>query len=208
LEDITLRALKVLHEVNYIACEDTRETMKLLNHFEIHKTLISYHQHSKLSKIDKIIGLLTAGENVALVSDAGTPSISDPGEVLIKQCLEAKIEVVAIPGVTAAITALSVSGLPTAEFVFIGFLPHKKGRQTKLKEIAEEKRTTILYESPHRIKKLLKELLEFVGDRNVAIGREMTKKFETVYRGKVSEVEKEIKELGEFVVIIEGKNGK
>jgi 16S rRNA (cytidine1402-2'-O)-methyltransferase len=182
--------------------------MKLLNHFEIHKTLISYHQHSKLSKIDKIIGLLTAGENVALVSDAGTPSISDPGEVLIKQCLEAKIEVVAIPGVTAAITALSVSGLPTAEFVFIGFLPHKKGRQTKLKEIAEEKRTTILYESPHRIKKLLKELLEFVGDRNVAIGREMTKKFETVYRGKVSEVEKEIKELGEFVVIIEGKNGK
>jgi 16S rRNA (cytidine1402-2'-O)-methyltransferase len=202
LDDITLRAVKVLTEVDYIACEDTRQTLKLLNHFEIHKSLISYHQHSKISKIDKIIELLKDEKNIAAVSDAGTPGISDPGEVLISKALEEGIEVVPIPGATAVITALTASGITAKEFVFMGFLPNKKGRQTKLKEIAGEKRTIVLYESPHRIKKLLKELLEFVGDRNIAVGRELTKKFETIYRGKVSEVINEVKELGEFVVVI------
>lgn len=206
LGDITLRALETLKSVDLIACEDTRHTLNLLNHFEIKKPLISYHQHSKAPKVDKIIDELLSGKEVAVVTDAGTPGISDPGEILIKAAIENGIEVIPIPGVSAAITALSISGLNTDEFVFVGFLPHKKGRQTKLKEIALEKRTIILYESPYRIKKLLGELLEFVGDREVAVCRELTKKFEEITRGKISEVSDKIKEKGEFVVILEGKN--
>jgi 16S rRNA (cytidine1402-2'-O)-methyltransferase len=204
LGDITLRALETLKEVDIIACEDTRHSMQLLNRFEIKKPLVSYHQHSRDSKVEQIISSLNEDKNVALVTDAGTPGIGDPGEYLIRAALEAGVEIVPIPGVSAAITALSISGLSTDEFVFIGFLPHKKGRQTKLKEIALEKRTIILYESPFRIKKLLAELLEFVGDRNVSVSRELTKKFEETYRGKISEVMDEIKEKGEFVVILDG----
>jgi len=208
LGDITLRALETLKSVDMIACEDTRHTLGLLNHFEIKKPLISYHQHSKDSKIEQIISTILEGGNVAIVTDAGTPGVSDPGEFLIRSAIENKIEVEPIPGVSAAITALSISGLSTDEFVFIGFLPHKKGRQTKLKELATINRTIILYESPFRIAKLLNELLEFVGDRRVAVCRELTKKFEQTYRGKISEVLPEIKEKGEFVVIIEGNNEK
>ena len=206
LGDITLRALEILKNVDIIACEDTRHTLGLLNHFEIKKPLISYHQHSKDSKVEQIIDTILDGQNVAIVTDAGTPGISDPGEYLIKKAIENNIEIEPIPGVSAAITALSISGLPTDEFIFIGFLPHKKGRQTKLKEIAKENRTIILYESPFRIKKLLGELLEFVGDREVSISRELTKKFEETYRGKISEVSLRVKEKGEFVVVIEGIN--
>ncbi len=205
LADITLRALETLKSVDMIACEDTRHSLQLLNHFEIKKPLISYHQHSKDSKVEQIIDSILSGKDVAVVTDAGTPGISDPGEALIREAIENQIEVVPIPGVSAAITALSVSGLNTDEFVFIGFLPHKKGRQTKLKEIALENRTIILYESPFRIRRLLTELLEFVGDRRVAVCRELTKKFEEVYRGRVSDVLSQLKEKGEFVVILEGK---
>ena len=204
LGDITLRALETLKSVDVIACEDTRHTLGLLNHFEIKKPLVSYHQHSKDSKVEQIISTILEDKNVAIVTDAGTPGVSDPGEFLIRSAIENKIEVEPIPGVSAAITALSISGLSTEEFVFIGFLPHKKGRQTKLREIATEKRTIILYESPFRIVKLLNELLEFVGDRRVAVCRELTKKFEQTYRGKISEILPEIKEKGEFVVILEG----
>lgn len=208
LGDVTLRALETLKNVDIIACEDTRHTLQLLNHFEIKKPLVSYHQHSKDSQIEQIISSILEGKNVAVVTDAGTPGISDPGEILIREALKNDIEIEPIPGVSAAITALSISGLSTDEFVFIGFLPHKKGRQTKLRELATINRTIILYESPFRIVKLLKELLEFVGDRQVSVSRELTKKFEATYRGKISEILPEIKEKGEFVVIIEGSHEK
>jgi 16S rRNA (cytidine1402-2'-O)-methyltransferase len=188
--------------VDIIACEDTRHTLQLLNHFEIKKPLVSYHQHSKIGKIEQIISSILEGKNVAVVTDAGTPGISDPGEILIREAIKNEIKVEPIPGVSAAITALSISGLPTDEFIFIGFLPHKKGRQTKLKELATLNRTIILYESPFRIIKLLNELLEFVGDRQVAVSRELTKKFEETYRGKISEIIPKIKEKGEFVVVL------
>lgn len=205
LEDITLRALRILKEVDYIACEDTRHTKILLDHFDIKKPLISYFQHSKLAKIDKIIDLLKEGKDIALVTDAGTPGISDPGGFLVNRItreLDIQVEIIAIPGANAAISALSISGFNIDEFVFYGFLPHKKGRQTKLKEISEEKKVIVLYESPHRIKKLLSEILEFVGDREIVVCRELTKKFEEIYRGKVSEVLEQVKEKGEFVIII------
>jgi 16S rRNA (cytidine1402-2'-O)-methyltransferase len=205
LSDITFRALETLKSVDIIACEDTRHTLQLLNHFEIKRPLISYHQHSKNDKVEQIIDSILEGKNVAVVTDAGTPGISDPGEVLVKAAIGSGIEVVPIPGVSAAVTALSISGIRSDEFVFVGFLPHKKGRQTKLKEVALEKRTIILYESPFRIHKLLNELLEFCGDREVAICRELTKKFEEIYRGKISEIPSSVKEKGEFVVVMEGK---
>lgn len=208
LGDITLRAIETLKQADVIACEDTRHTLQLLNHLNIKKPLISYHQHSGKIKVDKIIEKIEAGESVALVSDAGTPGISDPGEFLIAQAIGRGIEVESIPGPSAATCALVISGLETGEFVFYGFLPHKKGRQTKLKELAIEKRTVIIYESPYRIKKLLGELLEYCGDRNVSVSRELTKKFEETYRGKITEVSPKIKEKGEFVVIMDGSNEK
>lgn len=204
LSDITFRAVETLKLVDAIACEDTRHTLILLNHYEIRKPLISYHQHSGKLKVDKLVCMLKEDNNLALVTDAGTPGISDPGTIIIEEAMREGIEVIPIPGVSAAITALSISGLPTNEFVFIGFLPHKKGRQTKIHEIAGEKKTTVLYESPYRIKKLLRELEEACGDREIAVCRELTKKFETIYRGKISEIEDNIKEKGEFVVILEG----
>lgn len=206
LEDITLRAIETLKDVDVIACEDTRVTRKLLDRYKIKARTISYHQHSKIQKLDYIISILKEEQNVALVSDAGTPGISDPGGELVKEAHKQNINVVPIVGVSALSGALSISGINTQELVFYGFLPHKKGRQTKLKEIAEEKRAIVLYESVHRIKKLMNQLLEFVGDREVCVCRELTKKFETIYKGKISEITDKIVEKGEFVVIIEGKD--
>ena len=203
LGDITLRAIETLKEVDLIACEDTRHTLKLLNHFEIKKPLISFHQHSKIQKVEQIISSINSGQKVALVTDAGTPGISDPGQVLISAAHEDNIRVIPIPGVSALTALVSVSGLKNSEFEFIGFLPHKKGRQTKLKEIAQSHMPVIIYESPYRIKKLLNELLVAVGDQKIVVGREITKKFEEIYRGKISSVLPTIKEKGEFVLIIE-----
>ena len=205
LGDITFRAVEILKSVDMIACEDTRHSQKLLNHFEIKKPLISFHQYSGNLKVEKLINILKEGKNIALLSDAGTPGISDPGFKIIKSAIDSDVNIIPIPGVSAAITALSVSGLDTNEFIFVGFLPHKKGRQTKLKELALEKRTIILYESPFRIKKLLDELLEFLGDREVCVCRELTKKFEENIRGKIMDIQLKIKDKGEFTVIVEGK---
>ena len=208
--DITFRAIEILKEVDLILCEDTRETKKILQKYAINKPTMSYHTQSKLAKIDKIFELLEEGKNLALVSDAGTPTISDPGAVLIskiKENFKDKVEVIPIPGATAVIAALSASGLPTHEFTFLGFLPHKKGRLTKLKEIALSKYPVVLYESPHRIIKLLKELNEHVPNANILLGRELTKKFEQIIEGTPAELLSSFNSTpatvrGEFVLII------
>ncbi|MFA6296410.1 MAG: 16S rRNA (cytidine(1402)-2'-O)-methyltransferase [Patescibacteria group bacterium] len=202
LKDITLRALEILKSVDLIACEDTRVTSKLLARYEISKTLISYHQYSKLQKIDLLINELKNGKNIALVSDAGTPTISDPGDVLVNEAYKNNIKVISIPGVSACISAISISGFNTNEFVFLGFLPKKKGRETMFKSLQTEKRLIIFYESPFRIKKTLNDILEKLGDKEVFVARELTKMFEEVYRGKVSEIMDKVKEKGEFVVVI------
>jgi 16S rRNA (cytidine1402-2'-O)-methyltransferase len=205
LEDITLRALRILKEVDLIACEDTRRTGILLEHYQIQKPLISFHQHSKLQKIDFIIGKLKNGENIALVTDAGTPGISDPGGVLIAEAIKHKIEVDAIPGPDAITTILSCSGIPVEKYLFLGFLPKKKGRETTLKLIADLAFPVVLFESPHRIIKTLRDVQEKVGDREVIIGRELTKKFQEIYRGKISEILPRIREQGEFVLVIKNE---
>jgi 16S rRNA (cytidine1402-2'-O)-methyltransferase len=179
--DITLRAIEVLKSVDLILCEDTRQTKKLLDKYNIDRPTMSYHAQSKLAKTDKILKLLEEGKDLALVSDAGTPGISDPGAMLvaeIKENLKDIVLVVPIPGVSAVITALSASGLPTHEFTFLGFLPHKKGRETLFKEIRESKRTMVFYESPHRILKTLESLQKFCPDKKVCIARELTKIYE------------------------------
>jgi 16S rRNA (cytidine1402-2'-O)-methyltransferase len=207
LQDITLRALETLRQVDFILSEDTRVTKKLLDHFQITTPLISYHEHSDDKKIASIVDLLEKGRNLALVSDAGTPGISDPGGKLIaeviKSGVEAKIE--PIPGVSALATILSISGIPNDRFLFLGFLPHKKGRQTLLKEIAAIKYPVVVYESKHRILKLLKELADT--KKQLIIGRELTKMHETVYRGTPTEILQQLtakptEQKGEFVVII------
>lgn len=211
LEDITLRALRVLRETPTIACEDTRVTANLLRHFELpQKKLLSYFAGNEAARVGQIVGLLQGGEDVALVSDAGTPGISDPGTRLIIGAIEAGVRVVPLPGPTAFVPALAASGLPSDAFVFEGFLPHKKGRQTMLRRLASEERTIILYESPHRILRTLRELVEyFGGDRPAALCREMTKIYEEINRGTLSELYEiysargSIK--GEFVVLIGGK---
>lgn len=209
LKDITLRALEILKSVDLIACEDTRVTKKLLHNYKIDKKLISYHQHSKITKIDYIVSLLKEGKNIALVSDAGTPSISDPGVKLVSEVEEIdNIKIVPIPGPSALTTALSVSGITADKFVFLGFLPTKKGRATILGEIKEERRTVVFYESVHRIIKTLKSLE--TGDRKIVICRELTKMFEEIIKGKKEEVlnyfeSNKDKIKGEFVIIIEGK---
>lgn len=205
LKDITLRALDTLKESDFIACEDTRVTSILLKTYDIHKEMISLNAYSEKYKIETIINRILEGENCALLSDAGTPGISDPGTRLISAAVKNKITVIPVPGVSALITALTLSGLPTDSFVFEGFLPQKKGRQKKLKELAEEKRTIILYESAYRIEKLLSELCEYFANRSVAVCRELTKKFEEVWRGTPAEIlstleQKTIK--GEFCVVI------
>jgi 16S rRNA (cytidine1402-2'-O)-methyltransferase len=203
LEDITFRAIKTLKEVDIIACEDTRHTLKLLNHYDIKKPLVSYHQHSKVSKIDYLIKELKSGKNIAIVTDAGTPGISDPGQVLISKAVEEEIKVIPIPGPSAVITALSAAGVPTDSFVFLGFLPHKKGRKTILESFKQEKRTIVFYESPHRIEKLLGELKEVLEDRQIVVARELTKMFEEILKGTVSEIQEKLEIIkGEFVVIV------
>ncbi len=203
LKDITLRALRVLENVDLILCEDTRRSKKLLNHYNIETPVESYHQHSKISKINKIINLLEQGKNLALVSDSGTPGISDPGNKLIEE-IKNIAEIIPIPGPNAVATIASISGFPMDKFIFLGFPPHKKGRNKFFKEVAEHKYSVIIYESPHRIIKTLNELK----DLDIVVGRELTKKFETVYRGNVKEIIKRLekeKPKGEFVIAIKKK---
>src|SRR3989338_4230519 len=208
--DITLRAIETLKSVDLIICEDTRETKKILQKYAINKPTMSYHTQSKLAKIDKIFELLEEGKNLALVSDAGTPTISDPGAVLIskiKENFKDKVEVIPIPGATAVIAALSVSGLPTHEFTFLGFLPHKKGRETLFKEISESKRTMVFYESPHRILKTLESLQKFCPNKKICIAREITKIYEEFKTGSPSELlnyltQNPIHQKGEFTVLV------
>ena len=211
LEDITYRTLRVLNEVDLIAAEDTRHSIKLLNHFEISKPLTSYFEHNKDTKGDYLINKLLEGENIALISDAGMPGISDPGEDLIKQAIEHNIEIDVLPGATAFAVALVGSGLDTHKFVFEGFLDRdKKIRRKRLEELKEEERTMIFYESPHRLKDTLKDMLKILGNRKIAVNRELTKKYREVIREDIETVlkiyeEKEIK--GEFVLIVGGFEG-
>ncbi len=208
--DITLRAIETLKSVDLILCEDTRETKKILQKYNINKPTMSYHAQSKLAKTDKIFELLKEGKDLALVSDAGTPGISDPGAMLvsmIKTHFSHGVDVIPIPGATAVITALSASGLPTHEFTFLGFLPHKKGRETLFKEIANSKRTVVFYESPHRILKTLESLQKFCPNKKVCIARELTKIYEEFKTGTPAEVleylkKNPVKQKGEFTVLI------
>lgn len=207
LEDITLRALRVLQEADLILCEDTRYTKKLLDHYKISKPLFSYHKFNERKTVEGILAKLKSGMNIALVSDSGTPGVSDPGNILISACIEEKIVVETLPGATAFVPALVNSGFATDEFVFIGFLPHKKGRQTQLKKIAEEERVVILYESPFRIVKLLEELKQHIGtERKISVSRELSKMFEETVRGTAEELLQHFKTAapkGEFVVVID-----
>ena len=206
LEDVTLRALRTLKEVDLIAAEDTRHTKILLNRYGIEKKLLSFYSHNTLKRKDTIIKILEEGKNVALVSDAGTPGILDPGYALIKEAVERKIPIVGIPGPTGLIAALVVSGKPANKFVFEGFLSNKSARRkTQLENLKDEKRTIVIYESCHRIVKFLKDLLDVMGDREIVLARELTKKFEEVQRKKVSELLEHfsnMKPRGEFVIII------
>lgn len=210
LGDITLRALETLKEVDYIAAEDTRHTKKLLNHYDIHTPLISYHEHNKQERGLQLIKMLKEGKKIALVSDAGTPGISDPGEELVRQCSVQNIEITALPGAAACITGLILSGLSTRRFVFEGFLPNdKKIKQGILQEIVKETRTIILYESPHHIRNTLMDLSNVLGNRKIVLARELTKRFEEIKRTTLDEVIRCFQEenpRGEYVIIIEGKS--
>ena len=211
LGDITFRAIETLKSVNIIICEDTRVTKILLDHYQINKPLLVVNAHNESKSIEKILTKLISGESCALVSDAGTPCISDPGVRLINKVLSENIEVVGIPGASAGILALSISGLPTDSFVFEGFLPQKKGRQKKLKQLAEEERTIVLYESTYRIKKLLEELEISMPDRLIVVARELTKKFEEIWRGTASQLLRDFEKRitkGEFVILLAPLNWK
>ena len=208
LNDISLRALQVLKEVDYILAEDTRQTSKLLKHFEIEKKLVSYHQHNEHKSIDRIIEDLKQDKTIAVVSDAGTPGISDPGFLIVRACIQNEIAVECLPGATAFVPALVNSGFPCDKFVFEGFLPHKKGRQTRLNLLKEETRTIVFYESTHRLLKTLTQFGEFFGeDRPVSVSRELTKMHEENIRGTVKEVIDYYKVnviKGEIVIIVHG----
>ena len=208
LEDITLRALKILKKVKLIAAEDTRHTKKLLNHYQINTKVSSYYEYNKFKKALHLVEILKNGQDIALVSDAGMPGISDPGYVLVNLALKNNIRIIPVPGVSALITALVVSGLPTNKFVFEGFLPRKiKERKRYFKSIKNEERTVIFYETPHRLKRALKDMLEIWGERKIVIARELTKMYEEVIRGKLSQVLTEIstKEMkGEITLIVQG----
>ena len=206
LEDITLRAIRVLKEVDLIAAEDTRNSLKLLNHFEIKKPLISYHRHNEEFRVDNLIEKLKQGENIAVISDAGTPGISDPGEVIAKEAIKNGIEVIPIPGACAAINALIASGLDTTEFTFYGFFPlNKKLRKEKLDEIKNETKTCIIYEAPHKLKNTLQDLKEIILDRKIVIAREITKIHEEFIRGSIDEIISKSESLkGEMIILIEG----
>ena len=205
LEDITLRAINVLKSVDLIAAEDTRHTLKLLNHLEISKPLISYHRHNEELRVDVLIEKLKEGQDIALVSDAGTPGICDPGEEIVKRCIEEGIEIIPIPGACAIINALVCSGLDTKEFIFIGFLPlNKKLRKNKLEEIKQSTKTIIIYEAPHKLKTTLLDLKNFIGNRKIVLARELTKIHEEFIRGEIDDVISKVDELkGEMVILIE-----
>jgi 16S rRNA (cytidine1402-2'-O)-methyltransferase len=210
LDDISFRAVKILSGVDAIAAEDTRKTRVLLHHLNIQKELISYFSYNEEKRIPYLISRLKEGESIALVSDAGTPGISDPAFRVVREAVAEGIRVRAIPGAAAFLPALIVSGLPTDRFVFEGFLPLKKGRTARLKELSEEKRTVVLYESPHRMMRTLLEIFQHFGDREICVSRELTKKFEEVIRGRVSDVQRVLSSRalkGEFVVVIAGKVG-
>ena len=210
LEDITYRVLRTLKEVDLIAAEHTRNSIKLLNHFDIHTPMTSYHEYNKIEKAEVLIRKMQEGTNIALITDAGTPGISDPGEDLVRMCYEAGIEVTSLPGPAACITALTLSGLPTRRFAFEAFLPSdKKERQAVLAELVNETRTIILYEAPHRLLKTLNELLEVLGNRKMTLCRELTKKHETAFASTIEDILKfyETQEpKGECVLVIEGKS--
>ncbi|TQQ84027.1 16S rRNA (cytidine(1402)-2'-O)-methyltransferase [Peptacetobacter hominis] len=211
LEDITYRTLRVLNEADLIAAEDTRHSLQLLNHFDISKPLTSYHEHNKDSKGGYLISKLLEGETIALISDAGMPGISDPGADIVKEAIENNIEIEVLPGATAFATALVGSGLDTNKFVFEGFLDRdKKLRRRRLEEICEERRTLIFYESPHRLKETLKDMLKYLGNRKIAVNRELTKKYQEIIREDIETVieifgNREIR--GEFVLVVEGFSG-
>ena len=208
LEDITFRAIKVLKEADFILAEDTRNSGKLLKHFDITTQMISHHMHNEHKTVDQLVGRMQAGETFALISDAGTPAISDPGFLLTRACVEAGVEVDCLPGATAFVPALVNSGLPNDKFVFEGFLPVKKGRQTRLKLLAEESRTMIFYESPHKLIKTLTHFTEYFGaNRQVSVSREITKLHEETIRGTAEEVLKHYTQKppkGEIVIIVAG----
>ena len=210
LEDITCRVLRILKEVDLIAAEDTRNSIKLLNHFEIKTPMTSYHEYNKFDKGRYLVEKMLEGKNIALITDAGTPGISDPGEELVAMCYEAGIQVTSLPGAVACITALTLSGLPTRRFAFEAFLPSdKKERAVVLEELKQETRTIILYEAPHRLVKTLEELLENLGDRKISLCRELTKKHETVFRGSLLEAFSWYKEnppKGECVMVLAGRS--
>ena len=212
LEDITLRAINTLREVDFILAEDTRTTSHLLRHLGIEKPMHSHHKFNEHATVERVAESIAAGHDVALVSDAGTPGISDPGFLLVRKCVERDIEVVTLPGATALIPAVVQSGFPCDKFCFEGFLPQKKGRMKRLEELATETRTIVLYESPYRVVKCLEQLAEIFGtERRVAVVREITKKFEETVRGTVAEVLEHFREhepKGEFVIVVAGYDPK
>ena len=208
LEDITFRSIRILNEVDLILAEDTRTSGKLLKHFDIKPPMQSFHMHNEHKVLDKMVDKLKLGIKIALISDAGTPGISDPGFLLVRACVEEGIETECLPGATALIPAIVQSGFPTDRFIFEGFLPPKKGRQTRLKQWSEETRTIVFYESPHKIVKTLSQLQEYVGgDRRLSVSRELSKKFEETVRGTVNELILHFSKKapkGEFVIVLEG----
>lgn len=210
LEDMTYRSIRILNEVDAILCEDTRTSSRLLQHYGIQKRLIAHHQHNEHKAVEKVIEHLQNGETLALISDAGTPGISDPGFLLARACAEADIEIETLPGATAFVPALVNSGLPCDKFCFEGFLPHKKGRHTRLTELATEERTLVFYESTHRIVKSLLQMAEYFGeDRKASVSRELTKLHEETVRGTLKELAQYYTDnisKGEFVVIVAGQN--
>ena len=205
LEDITFRAIRILKDSSLIAAEDTRRSKVLLSHYNISTPTISYYEHNRYTRIPKLIDHLIDGEDIALITDAGTPGISDPAYRLIRAAINSDCRVESIPGASASLAALVASGLPTDRFIFEGFLPHKKGRKGKLEKIKDLDATIIFYESPNRLVRTLKDILEYIGDRPIAIGRELSKKFEEIMRGRVSDILSHYntnKPKGEFVIVI------
>ena len=211
LDDITIRAIHTLREVHLIACEDTRTSGVLLNHHDIDTSTTSYHEHNEHEKTPHLVKRMRAGHDIALITDAGSPGISDPGFLLARECVREDIPVEALPGATAFVPALTASGLPCDRFVFEGFLPKKKGRQTRLQTLSDEPRTMVFYESPHRLVRTLRDLGDAFGsDRRCAVARELTKKFEEIQRGTLEEVlsyfAKQNKVRGEIVIVVEGRS--